>query len=217
MYILSSVCLRLGQFSQLSFIQYIGLYIFSLSVSVMMIARIRVLPSFYHHQIESIRCMSFYILTASLGQWFKCSSRKQIVFNREAYNWPFYWPVWGLLYINENVQFVGPSVLCPIVKQLLNNSVDRLNCNNLWCSLIILSSVLVYKGFKRTIKCICLRKLFRLNHRQTKSCTSYFLLSRPLGHNIAPVYTLGWNVYVTTYYIQDTVKTHWSLGDTRGC
>ena len=137
MYILSSVCLRLGQFSQLSFIQYIGLYIFSLSISVMMIARIRVLPSFYHHQIGSIRCMTFYILTASLGQWFKCNSRKQIVFKREAYNWPFYWPVWGLLYINENVQFVGPSVLCPIVKQLLNNSVDRLNwttiiCDALW-------------------------------------------------------------------------------------
>ena len=42
-YILSSVCLRLSQFSQLSFIQYMGLCVFSLPIYLMMIVRIRVL------------------------------------------------------------------------------------------------------------------------------------------------------------------------------
>ena len=40
---LSSVCLRLSQFFQLSFIQYMGLCVFSLPIYLMMIVRIRVL------------------------------------------------------------------------------------------------------------------------------------------------------------------------------
>ena len=39
-YILSPVCLRLGQFSQLSFMQYMGLCVFSLPISLVMIVRI---------------------------------------------------------------------------------------------------------------------------------------------------------------------------------
>ena len=43
-YILWSVCLRLSQFSQLSFMQYIGLCVFSLPISlIMMFVRISVL------------------------------------------------------------------------------------------------------------------------------------------------------------------------------
>ena len=39
-YILLSVCLRLNQFSRLSFMQYMGLCVFSLPISLMMIVRI---------------------------------------------------------------------------------------------------------------------------------------------------------------------------------
>ena len=42
-YILSSVCLRLSQFSQLSFIQHIGLCVFSLPIDLLMMVRIRIL------------------------------------------------------------------------------------------------------------------------------------------------------------------------------
>ena len=43
MYILSSVCLRLCKFSQLSFRQYMGLFVFSLPISLVMIVGIYVL------------------------------------------------------------------------------------------------------------------------------------------------------------------------------
>ena len=52
-YMLSSVCLRFRQFSQLSFIQYMGLCVFSLPNSPVMIVRMCAL-SYYHHQIGSI-------------------------------------------------------------------------------------------------------------------------------------------------------------------
>ena len=42
-YILSSVCLRLSQFSQLSFMQYMGLFVFNLPIYRMMIVRVCVL------------------------------------------------------------------------------------------------------------------------------------------------------------------------------
>ena len=41
-YILSSGCLRLGRFSQLYFLQYMGLYVFGLPIFLMMVVRIRV-------------------------------------------------------------------------------------------------------------------------------------------------------------------------------
>ena len=74
-YILSSVWVRLSIFSQLSIIQYMGLCVFSLPISLVIIERIYTL-SCYHHQIESVnyyplfrvrswnngmRCMSLYI------------------------------------------------------------------------------------------------------------------------------------------------------------
>ena len=74
-YILSSVWVRLSIFSQLSIIQYMGLCVFSLPISLVMIERIYTLS--YHHQIGSMnyyplfmvsswnngmRCMSLYIL-----------------------------------------------------------------------------------------------------------------------------------------------------------
>ena len=52
-YMLPSVCLRLRQFSQLSFIQYTGLCVFSLPSSPVMIVRMCTL-SYYHHQIGSM-------------------------------------------------------------------------------------------------------------------------------------------------------------------
>ena len=50
-YMLPSVCLRLRQFSQLSFIQYMGLCVFSLPNSPVMIVRMCTLSN-YHHQTE---------------------------------------------------------------------------------------------------------------------------------------------------------------------
>ena len=52
-YMLPSVCLRLRLFSQLSFIQYMGLCVFSLPNYPMMIVRMCTL-SYYHHQIKSM-------------------------------------------------------------------------------------------------------------------------------------------------------------------
>ena len=57
-YILSSVWVRLSKFSQLSIIQYMGLCIFSLPISLVMIEMIYTL-SYYHHQIGS---MNYYPL-----------------------------------------------------------------------------------------------------------------------------------------------------------
>ena len=52
-YMLPSVCLRLRQFSQLSFIQYMGLCVFSFPNSPVMIVRMCTL-SYYHHQTGSM-------------------------------------------------------------------------------------------------------------------------------------------------------------------
>ena len=53
-YMLPSVCLRLRQFSQLSYIQYMGLCVFSLpNYSPVMIVRMCTL-SYYHHQTGSM-------------------------------------------------------------------------------------------------------------------------------------------------------------------
>ena len=77
-YILSSVCLRLIKFSQLSFMQYMGLCVFGLPISLMMIMRKSVLylniiiiiksevwPVCHclrlHPWNNDMRCMSFYI------------------------------------------------------------------------------------------------------------------------------------------------------------
>ena len=75
-YILSSVWVRLSIFSQLSIIRYMGLCVFSLHISLVMVERIYTL-SYYHHQIRSMNfyplfrvrswnngmpCMSLYIL-----------------------------------------------------------------------------------------------------------------------------------------------------------
>ena len=51
-YMLPSVCLRLRLFSQLSFIQYMGLCVFSLPNSPVMIVRMCTLS--YHHQIGNM-------------------------------------------------------------------------------------------------------------------------------------------------------------------
>ena len=77
-YILSSVWVRLSIFSPLSIIQYMGLCVFSLPISLVIIEIIYIHTlSYYHHQIGSmnyyplfrvrswnngVRCMSFYIL-----------------------------------------------------------------------------------------------------------------------------------------------------------
>ena len=70
-YILSSVCLRLSQISQLSVMQYMGLCVFSLPISLMMIVRICVLyliiiiksPLFrFRSWNNGIHWMSVYIL-----------------------------------------------------------------------------------------------------------------------------------------------------------
>ena len=52
-YMLPSECLRLRQFSQLSFIQYMGLYVFNLPNSPVMIVKMCTLFD-YHHQTGSM-------------------------------------------------------------------------------------------------------------------------------------------------------------------
>ena len=52
-YMMPSVCLRLRQFSQLSFIQYMGLCVFSLPNSPVIIVRMCTL-SYFHHQTGSM-------------------------------------------------------------------------------------------------------------------------------------------------------------------
>ena len=76
-YMLPSVCLRLILSSQLSFIQYTGLCVFSLLNSPVMIVRMCTLSYYHHHQIgdmnlqplfrvrswsNDMRCMSYYVL-----------------------------------------------------------------------------------------------------------------------------------------------------------
>ena len=83
-YNLSSVWVRLSIFSQLSIIQYVGLCIFSLFISFVMIERIYIYY-YHHHQIGSmdyyplfrvkswnngLRCMSFYILIIVFIKYF---------------------------------------------------------------------------------------------------------------------------------------------------
>ena len=59
-YILSSVWVRLSIFSPLSIIQYVGLYVFCLPISLVMIERIYTYTlSYYHNQIG---CMNYYPL-----------------------------------------------------------------------------------------------------------------------------------------------------------
>ena len=74
----SSVWVRLSIVSPLSIKQYVGMYVFSLPISLVIMERIYIyILSYYHHQIESmnyyllfmvrswnngVRCMSFYIL-----------------------------------------------------------------------------------------------------------------------------------------------------------
>ena len=75
-YMLSSVWVRLSIFFQLSIIQYMGMCVFSLPISLVMIEMIYTL-SYYHHQIRSMnyyplfrarssnngmRCMSIFLL-----------------------------------------------------------------------------------------------------------------------------------------------------------
>ena len=62
-YILLSVCFRLCQFSQLSFMQYMGLCVSSLSTSLMVIVRMYTL-SYYHHQIRSMTDLPLFRLTS---------------------------------------------------------------------------------------------------------------------------------------------------------
>ena len=63
-YILLSVWVRLSIFSQLSIIQYMGLRVFSLPISLVRIERIYTL-SYYHHQIGN---MNYYPLFR-VGSW----------------------------------------------------------------------------------------------------------------------------------------------------
>ena len=78
-YILSSVWVRLSIFSQLSIIQYMGLCVFSLPISFVMIERIYTL-SYYHHQIGSMnfyqlfRVRSWCAVCLSIFLWMLCNT-----------------------------------------------------------------------------------------------------------------------------------------------
>ena len=104
-YILSCVWVRLSIFSQLSIIQYMGLCVFGLPISLVMIERIYTL-SYYHHQIGSMnyyplfrvrswnngmRCMSLYILTLAPARLEVLSHRHDDVIKWKHFSryWPF--------------------------------------------------------------------------------------------------------------------------------
>ena len=90
-YILSNVWVRLSIFFQLSIIQYMGLCVFNLPISLVMIERIYTL-SYYHHQIGSMinyplfavrswdngmRCMFLYIfILMTINPWCVATDKK---------------------------------------------------------------------------------------------------------------------------------------------
>ena len=106
-YILSSVWVRLSIFSQLSIIQYVGLCVFSLPISLVMIEIIYIYIytlSYHHHQIRSLNyyplfrvrssnncmhCLSFYIL---MGVYFLNSPKVEMWDEKVCRNcWIQYW------------------------------------------------------------------------------------------------------------------------------
>ena len=97
-YILSSVWVRLSIFSQLSIIQNMGLCVFSLSNSLVMIEIILTL-SYYHHEIGSMnydplfrvrssnngmRCLSLYILILLIEE---INQRRKLVIGIIGHTW----------------------------------------------------------------------------------------------------------------------------------
>ena len=96
-YILSSVWVRLSLFAQLSIIQYMGLCVFSLPISLVVIERIYTL-SYYHHQIGSMyhyplfrvrswnngmRCMSIFLSRCSV--WTQRNGSSNIIAKIASY------------------------------------------------------------------------------------------------------------------------------------
>ena len=83
-YILSSVWVRLSIFSQISFIQYMGLYVFSLPISLVIIERIYTL-SYYHRQIG---CMNYYQSLELCHETMVCAVCLSIVGCNLGVPWP---------------------------------------------------------------------------------------------------------------------------------
>ena len=101
------VWVRLSIFSPLSIIQYLGLYVFSLPISVVMIERIYILCiytlSYYHYQIGSmnyyplfrvrswnngVRCVSFFILMEGIVNIFLNENTMAVYFEKNGnYHW----------------------------------------------------------------------------------------------------------------------------------
>ena len=67
-YMLPNVCLRLRQFSQLSFVQYMGLRVFSLPNSPVMLVRMCTL-SYYHHHIGNMNHKPLFRVKV-MKQWY---------------------------------------------------------------------------------------------------------------------------------------------------
>ena len=144
-YILSSVWVRLIIFSQLSVIQYMGLCVFSVLISLVMIERIYTL-SYYRHQIGSMiyyplfrvmpwnngmRCMFLCILTGLMS----CGCCLITVL----------WFIWHLPALRKSLQWHN---LCPYIKYLKQ-------LYNIWsCFMIMISLMKVVKphfGFRGEI------------------------------------------------------------------
>ena len=92
-YILSSVWVRLNIFSKLSIIQYMGLCVFSLPISLVMIERIYTL-SYYHRQIGSmIHCLGLGHETMVCAVCFSIFLLNMFpfIFTSSCSNWPTFW------------------------------------------------------------------------------------------------------------------------------
>ena len=117
-YILSNVWVRLSLFSQLSIIQYIGLCVFSVPISLVIIESIYTL-SYYHHQIgnmnyyplfrvrswnNGMRFMSLYILRSLIEPGWRGSLPSNGITRPQR--------VEHHILININLDSIGVSIVC---------------------------------------------------------------------------------------------------------
>ena len=126
-YISSSVWVRLSMFAQLSILQYMGMCVFSLPISLVMIEIIYTL-SYYHHQIGSMNyyplfgvsswnngacCMSLYSY-GNMNVIFRCARDiKQYVYRHPTLTRP----IWQQVYPEINkLPSIHPKIGAPCVR-----------------------------------------------------------------------------------------------------
>ena len=135
-YILSSVWVRLSIFSQLSIMQYMGLCVFSLPISLVMTERM----SYYHNQIgnmnhyplfrvrswnNGVRCMSLYILMLILYNIYSLSQPSFWIMKCSTHNFRWIWIVienWLHCYWNGPQKHKTPEAIMNSYKVCVGNT-----------------------------------------------------------------------------------------------